>query len=137
MHKQPGNFGPVDRKPAGKNWLPYALGGAVALALVCAMGFVVFAFLYKPSQPQVINPTPTMNVVTFVTVAPEEPVDSSAEQPQPQETPQPAENQPVVEEVTPASETSEQTETPAEPDTPPEPETQSGLPLDQTGICLA
>lgn len=88
MQKQPSNFGPVERKPAGKNWLPYALGGAVALALVCALGFVIFAILYKPATPQMVDPTPTLNIVTFVTAAPGEAVGTPTEQPPVEETPQ-------------------------------------------------
>lgn len=84
MQRQPGNFGPVNQKPVGRNWLPLVLGASVALALVCALAFVIFAvFFFTPKQPQVqALPTATRSVVAFVTAAPGEqaqPVQPAAE----------------------------------------------------------
>ncbi|MCQ3976323.1 MAG: hypothetical protein DPW09_23080 [Anaerolineae bacterium] len=51
--------------------LPIVGGGAVALALVCAALFAVYAiFLYQPSPPKKSTPTPTYEVVRFSEGAP-------------------------------------------------------------------
>ncbi|MBI1880047.1 MAG: beta-galactosidase [Chloroflexi bacterium] len=46
--------------------LPVVGGGAIAIALVCAALFAVYAiFIYQPSPPQKNTPTPTYEVVRF------------------------------------------------------------------------
>ncbi len=69
MQNQPNNFNPVQKKKSGATWLPYALvGGAMFLAILCAIGFVVFALVIKPSAPeQAAAPTPTLMAVNFAT----------------------------------------------------------------------
>jgi len=87
---QPNNFNPVQKKKSGATWLPYALvGGAMFLAILCALGFVVFALVIKPSAPkQADAPTPTLMAVSFATATPaEQQAAQSKETPAPQ--PQP------------------------------------------------
>ena len=73
MQNQPNNFKPVQKKKGGASWLPYALvGGGIFLAILCALGFVIFALVVKPSAPkQAAAPTPTLMAVSFATATPE------------------------------------------------------------------
>ncbi len=73
MEREP-SFRPVAPKPTRRKnwWLPALLIGGSALAVVCALAFVVFAFAWKPSVPTEGGdvPTPGGQVVRFVTEEP-------------------------------------------------------------------
>lgn len=68
---QPPNLGPVQKKSTDNRWLPYAIGGGIALVVLCAAVFAVFAFFYQPEAPvRAGDATAEPSVVTFVTVTP-------------------------------------------------------------------
>lgn len=56
----------------GRNWLPYILGGSVGLAVLVALGFVVFALFFFDAEKPILSlaPTATHRVVSFVTPTP-------------------------------------------------------------------
>jgi hypothetical protein len=45
----PPPVGPVRKQTQRTNWLPILFGGGIALALVCAVAFVIYSFFFfKP-----------------------------------------------------------------------------------------
>lgn len=63
------NFGPINQRMGGRNWLPILFWGGIASALVCAIAFVLYSFFFfKPSIPEseaVTEAMPTPEVVKF------------------------------------------------------------------------
>lgn len=63
------NFGPINQRTGGRNWLPILFWGGIASALVCAIAFVLYSFFFfKPSIPEsetVAEAMPTPEVVKF------------------------------------------------------------------------
>jgi polysaccharide biosynthesis protein PslG len=53
--------------PQRRTWLPYAVGGGIAIALLLAIAFVGYAFfIYEPQPPDLpAEPTATVQVVIF------------------------------------------------------------------------
>ena len=70
MEREP-SFKPVTPKPTGRRnwWLPALLIGGSALAVTCALAFVVFAFVWQPPKLQNtdVPPTPGGQVVRYQT----------------------------------------------------------------------
>ncbi len=72
QQNQPPNIGPVQKKSTNRSWLPVVFGASIGLAVICAIGFVVFAlFFFDPQTPKLPTaPTATLGVVSFVTATP-------------------------------------------------------------------
>ena len=68
MQREP-SFKPINSQPVKRiKWLPIAVGGFMALAVVCAAAFVVVAVLLPPEAPDTDRrPTPGGVVVNFTT----------------------------------------------------------------------
>ena len=65
-------IGPIEQKPAGRNWLPIALGGAVTLIACFSLGLIVFALFFfqgEMFQPEITGQqaeiAPTLDVAAF------------------------------------------------------------------------
>jgi hypothetical protein len=71
MQREP-SFKPINSQPVKRvNWLPIAVGGAMALMILCAAAFVVVAVLWSPEEPDADRrPTPGGVVVNFTTTTP-------------------------------------------------------------------
>ena len=70
MQREP-TFKPINSRPAARpNWLPFALGGGMALIVACAAAFAVFAFFWQPEVPDNQALTPIRPVVNFITATP-------------------------------------------------------------------
>ena len=85
----PPPVGPVRKQTQRTNWLPILFGGGIALALVCAVAFVIYSFFFfKPEVPQeeVVEVTPTLEVVKFAQSA--QPVANVPAAPSKEEQPQ-------------------------------------------------
>ncbi len=112
---KPPSIAPVEQKPSapGRNWPLFVVGGGIALALLCGVGFLIFALFFRPEVPaRLPEPTSTLGVVSFMTPTPTGETSAQPETPtvaEPPATPAPPTpeevNQPETE---PASETSEQ-----------------------------
>ena len=71
MQREP-SFKPINSQPVKRiKWLPIAVGGFMALAVVCAAAFVVVAVLLPAEAPNTDRrPTPGGVVVNFTTATP-------------------------------------------------------------------
>jgi len=72
MQREP-SFKPVNSRPTqGRNWLPIALGGGLALIVACAAAFALLAFFWQPNVPDnnQTQASPAGVVVNYVTPTP-------------------------------------------------------------------
>ncbi|UCC88545.1 MAG: hypothetical protein JSV81_04340 [Anaerolineales bacterium] len=71
MQREP-SFKPINSRPTkGRNWLPIIVGGGLALIVVCAAAFALFAFFWQPDVPKNdTTTTPGGVVVSFSTATP-------------------------------------------------------------------
>ena len=83
---------PVRKQTQRTNWLPILFGGGIALALICAVAFVIYSFFFfKPEVAlQEAEVTPTLEVVKFSAADnPPPPAQDTATQPEAPANPQP------------------------------------------------
>ena len=82
MEREP-SFRPVTPKPLRRSnwWMPVLLVGGSALAIMCALAFVAFAFLWQPAKPAKLDvaPTPGGAVVRYATPDGSQPVADSGQ----------------------------------------------------------
>jgi hypothetical protein len=70
MRREP-SFKPINSRPTGgRKWLPFAVGGGLALLVLCSAAFAVFAFFWQPDVPNQSDSTPGAVVVSFTTATP-------------------------------------------------------------------
>lgn len=115
----PPPVGPVRKQTQRTNWLPILFGGGIALALVCAVAFVIYSFFFfKPEvKVQEAEATATLEIVKFDTAATPPPAQAANQLPPAQDTASqpeaPANTQPDQQ----APQTSEQSTSPPQPET--------------------
>jgi hypothetical protein len=98
MRREP-SFKPINSRPTGgRKWLPFVVGGGLALLVLCSAAFAVFAFFWQPNVPNQ-SPTPGAVVVSFITATPTAegglPPTPNPLPPEPQSTPTPGQENSV------------------------------------------